>query len=382
MQSFQKEITLLNNERKNSKFSGYFVCLIASLFFLYEFIQINMFNSIEHSVVLAYKLDGIGIGFLSSIYFYSTVLFLLPAGQILDKFSPKLVILTTIFICIFGLTGFALTHNIFVACFCRFLEGIGSAFCFLGNFRIASNWVSKSELAFMTGAIVAIGMIGGIVAQTPLMLLVEKYGWRNSLFMDAFFGVFVFITIFLFVQDHPNEQLPLKNPVKTVNYFELLKISYLNKNNWLCGLYTCLMNSPMVVLGALWGSLYLKNAHGLSTHDASNVIGYVFIGCIIGSPFFGFLSSFFTRKILMITGGILTSVVLLAILSAGNASEFNFAVLFFLLGLFSSAQIFGYPTAAQNGPEEISAMSASVVSFTTMSGYIVFQPLFGYLLDI
>lgn len=55
---------------------------------------------------------------------------------------------------------------------------------------------------------------------------------------------------------------------------------------------------------------------------------------------------------------------------------------FLLLGIFSSTQILGYSTAAEIHPKKLSAMSASIVSFTMMCGYIVFQPLFGFLMDL
>jgi MFS family permease len=45
------------------------------------------------------------------------------------------------------------------------------------------------------------------------------------------------------------------------------------------------------------------------------------------------------------------------------------------------AQIISYPTVAESNPRIITATSVSVVSFTTLSGGAVFQPLFGYIMD-
>lgn len=369
----------------NKKIYAYFICFVAALFFLYEFIQINMFNSIDSFVAKSYGLDAAGLGFISSIYFYSTVAFLLPAGQLLDFFSAKKTILVTLLVCVIGLFGFAVTHNFYAACFFRLLEGVGSAFCFLGSFRIASNWVPKSELPFITGIIVTIGMLGGVIAQTPLSLLVSSFGWRNALQIDSLLGVIIFLIIMTFLHDSPNKRISPapENFQKTkIHYWKTLSLVYKNKHNWFCGLYTCLMNLPMVLLGALWGTLYLKNVNSLTAKNASEIISFLFIGCIIGSPFYGFLSKKIKNpKKLMIFGAISTLIIFITFM---NYSGNNLTLLigfFVALGFFSSSQIFGYPAAAMKAMPENFAMSASVVSFTTMSGYIVFQPLFGYLLD-
>ncbi len=288
------------------KYISWVACLVSSLFFLYEFIQINMFNSIDSYVMDAYGLSAKGLGFLSSIYFYSTVAFLLPAGQILDRFPPKKIITLTMFLCILGIFGFSITSNLIVAGMCRFLEGIGSAFCFLGSFKIAANWFPKNKLPFVTGIIITVGMLGGVIAQTPLTVLISKYGWREALVMDAFLGILILAAIFLFVIDGSTNFKKAQGDEKNKTYWLEMKSVYLNRSNWSCGVYTCLMNSAMVLLGALWGNLYLEQIHHFSKQDSSIILSMIFIGCIIGSPIFGFLSSAMkNKKKPMIFGAIL-----------------------------------------------------------------------------
>lgn len=354
------------------------VCLVASLFFLYEFIQINMFNSISQDVTRAFQLDATGLGLLSSCYFYSTVGFLLPAGQILDRFSPKNTILVTLLICVFGLVGFSRTDSFFLAAIFRFLEGIGSAFCFLGSFRIAAAWVSEKHLGFVTGLIITIGMLGGVLAQAPLQLLVKYFGWRDALLVDASLGILVALAILFIVKDAPRHLIG----VRKLEYWASLKTVYLNFHNWLCGFYTCILNLPLVLFGALWGNMYLEQVHHFSESQAAAIISLLFIGTIVGAPLAGLLSGKIgSRKIPMLFGALVSFLVASIIISLPSKSLLEFSVLFFLLGLFSSTQGLGYPAAAERNSPALAGMSASVVSFTTMSGYIVFQPLFGWIMD-
>jgi len=71
--------------------------------------------------------------------------------------------------------------------------------------RLATRWFRQSNLALVIGLVVTIAMLGGVVAQKPLSLLVQYVGWRESILMDAAFGLVIFLLIYLFVQDYPKE---------------------------------------------------------------------------------------------------------------------------------------------------------------------------------
>jgi fucose permease len=81
---------------------SWLVVLSAALFFFYEFIQMNMIGSLAPYLMQTFAIDATRLGNLSAAYFYSTILFLLPAGQILDRFSTRKVILTALLICSIG----------------------------------------------------------------------------------------------------------------------------------------------------------------------------------------------------------------------------------------------------------------------------------------
>ncbi|WP_218813807.1 MFS transporter [Rickettsiella endosymbiont of Dermanyssus gallinae] len=369
--------------KSNLGLKGWIVCFVASLFFLFEFLQVNMFSSIDPEVMKAYGLDSTQLGFLSSIYFYSTVVFLLPAGYLLDRFSPKKIILVTLILSIIGIIGFALSYELWLAAVYRCIEGIASAFCFLGCFKISTNWVPKSRLALATGLIMTIAMLGGVLAQTPLMLLVETYGWRNALLIDAMVGAVVGIAILSVVKDSPDNKRYMPNLVETINYWHAFKNAASKVSNWSCGIYTCLMNLPMMLLGAIWGSLFLMQAHSFARADAATIVSMIFIGTIVGAPIAGWASDFLCkRKAVMWFAALLSLILTVFITYQPHLSKNAELLVFFLVGFISSAQILGYPTAAQNDRIGIPAMSASIVSFTTMSGYIVFMPLFGWVMNI
>lgn len=366
--------------------SPWVVCLSAALFFFYEFIQSNMFSSIAVDVMAAFHINAESYSWLTSIYFLANVIFLFPAGAILDRFSTKRVILISLGLCIIGTFLFAQSTSYWIALICRFLTGIGSAFCFLSCIRLASRWFSASRMAAATGTIVTFAMTGGMVAQTPLTLLIQHYDWRTAITLDALLGLVIFLAIILLVKDYPpgselmeNER---KDALKKIGLLESMRRAYFQMRNILCGIYSSLMNMPIVILGAMAANIYLMQADHMSRTSASYAASLLFIGALIGAPVVGWVSDYFHRKrMLMFLGTILSFIVMWCLLYVHRFSVLEVSSLFFMLGLFTSTQILTYPMVAESNPREITATAVSVISIMTQGGPLLYQNIFGHWLQ-
>ena len=104
------------------------VVIAAALFFFYEFIQMNVINAINVDLMKEFALTPTELGFFSSTYFYATVLFLIPAAMILDRFSTKRVVMLALGVCVLGNLMFGYASTVSIAMVSRFFTGIGSAF--------------------------------------------------------------------------------------------------------------------------------------------------------------------------------------------------------------------------------------------------------------
>lgn len=369
-----------------NSFKAWFVVLTAGTFFFYEFIQLNMFDAISRNLMQDFNVSATLLGALSAIYFVANVLFLFIAGNILDRFSTRRIILTALTICIIGVVGLANAHSFLSASIARFLMGIGSAFCFLSSIRLASRWFPSNKMALVTGVLVAFAMTGGVVAQTPMTLLVHALHWRNALAVDACFGLVFVILISLFVQDFPPHHQKTHRAeqmmIREVGLLRSMRLAYFRLQNWLGGIYCCLMNLPIAVLGGLWGVMYLMDTHNLSKLDASYITSALFAGCLIGAPLAGWISDKMTlRKPPMIYGAIISLILVCILVYVPNLSFFSLLILFGLIGLTTGAQIISYALVAESAQPIVTAMSVSVVNISVMSGYWIFQPIFGRLMD-
>jgi MFS family permease len=370
----------------SNKFLPWIVCLTCGLFFFYEFIQMNMTNSLSTYLMQAFHVDGNQLGILSATYFDANLLFLFPAGIILDRFSTKKIVLITLGICIIGTALFAGSTSLAWASAYRFLTGIGSAFCFLSCMRLASVWFHDKQLALIVGLIMTLAFLGGTVAQAPLTLVINAYGWREAIYIDAFLGVLIFILIAIFVKDYPDYTAELREKrrlqLQEVGFWKSLKLSYLNWQNWLSGICTNMMNLPVFILGAIWGGVFLVQTQGYTHTEASIITGMIFIGTLVGSPVMGWFSDRIQRRKAPLIVGALLSLIIVTYIVYGSQHHFDTLIgLFFLLGFVSSAQIINYPLVAEKNASYLTATSVSVVSFNAIAGGAIFQPVVGWLLD-
>lgn len=361
------------------------VCFSAALFFFFEFMQVNMFNAITPALMKEFSLSATRVGEISANYFYANLLFLFPAGMILDRISTRKVILFAMFLSVLCTYLFAFAKTIWVIEVCRFVTGIGGSFCFLSCIRLASRWFPPRRLALVIGLIVTMAMFGGMLAQTPMTLLTDMYGWRTMLLIDATVGVLMLMVIYAFVRDYPPAIINKHDhhqPISSSEFWPALGKALLNKQNWLGGLYTSLMNLPIFLLGAMWGSLYLVQIHGLGRTQASFATSMIFIGTIVGSPVVGWLSDRLgLRKLPMIVFAVLSLVVILIVMFVPSLSLFSLLVLFFAIGLFTSAQIISYPLIAESNPRALTGTAGGIASTLIMAGGIS-QPLFGALMGL
>lgn len=198
-------------EVKSNPLSGrwmaWLVCLSAGLFFFYEFFQLNLFDVINQPLRDDFHINAASLSLMSSYFVWANVLFLIPAGFILDKYSTRNVILCAMLLCILGTLGFALTTSFVLASFFHALSGVGNAFCFLACVILVARWFSHGR-ALVMGCIVTMAFIGGMVAHTPLAQLTSYLGWRYALVVDAGVGLVLLLWISLVVKDYPSHAKP------------------------------------------------------------------------------------------------------------------------------------------------------------------------------
>ncbi len=383
-----KKVSTQSNASKNDHVkTAWLVVLAASLFFFYEFIQLNLFNAIDVQLMQAFQLNAPQLGQLSSMYFYANALLLFPAGILLDRYSTKKLLLLAVVLCTVGTFAFGIAQTYLLAAAGRFIVGCGAAFCFLSCIRLASRWFPPSKMAFVTGIVVTMAMLGGLVAQTPFEILSNAIGWRNAVLIDAALGIFVGLAILFLVQDRPpnshEDSQAEKAHLQSLGLWKSIGLVLSNKNNWFGGIYTSLLNLPVFLLGALFGIHYLVEVHHISSVQASYATTMFFVGVTLGSPAFGWFSDHIGRRVLpMIVGAVLSLIVMLILMYVPDLSLSTLIFLFFLIGFVTSSQVLSYPAIAELNPIALTSTAVSIASVSIMLSGAIFQPFFGWIMQL
>lgn len=219
-----------------------------------------MFNVLSPNLMRAFHIGASCLGHLSENYFYANVIFLFPAGMLLNRVSTRKVIILAMaaaasVVCTFS---FAASTSIWQVDLCRFVTGIVGSFCLLSNVRLASRWFEPRQMALVIRLIVTLAMIGGMVAQTPFTFLTDALGWRMTLLIDASLGLIMLLLIVLLVKDFPRGQASLFREhqmyLHDLGLWRVLWRTVKNSQNLIIrwGLYSSLMNFPIFFAGRLY----------------------------------------------------------------------------------------------------------------------------------
>lgn len=368
--------------RQEGSFKAWLICLSAGLFFLYEFFQLNIFDTINSELQIAFNADAVQLGWMSSSYLLADIIFLLPAGMLLDRFSPRKVILAALSVCVLGTLGFALTNSYPLAFFFHFLSGIGNAFCFLSCVMLISRWFPPKRQAFLIGIVVTMAFIGGMLAHAPFAKLNALYGWRHALLMDAVLGGVILLWIYAVVEDRPKGSTVATSDHRD-GWLPGFMLAFKNGQNWLAGLYTSFLNLPIMVFGALWGSNYLMSVFSIEKMAASTITANILLGSIIGCPLAGWLSDKSgKRKPIMILGALISLLLMIPLYQNAPLSSLNLHWLFFFLGVATSTQVISYPLVAESNPSKYTGVATGLASVLIMGGAGVAQMIFSSVLQI
>jgi MFS family permease len=329
----------------------------------------------------SFHIDITRLGLISSVYFLASIMSLIPAGILLDRYSTRTLILIAMSTTVGSITLFALAPTPWIALSARFIAGISGAFCFISTIRLATRWFPPEKLAQVTGLVVAFGMLGGIMAQTPLCLLVEQIGWRPATLGVALSGLCLLLVVYRTVIDYPpGYRLDESNKMVDTKP-QSLRATLTNIQNWLTGCYISLMNLPIFILGAMWGALFLTQAYGLTSTQASKVSSMLFVGMIVGSPCMGWLSDKIKRRQLpLIFFSFMMLFPLGALVLTSYLSFFSLIITFFAIGFFCSAHIIGYSQIAESNPKSAIATAEGLASTLMIAGGLT-QGLFAWILQ-
>jgi MFS family permease len=324
-------------------------------------------------------LDTEGLGLLSAGFFYAFALTQIPISIFLDKLGAKRLMIALSFVGMAGAIMFSLAQGLVMGLAGRLLLGVGMACNLMGPLKLLTEWFPPRTFATASGLLYAIGTLGNIVAATPLVLLVEQFGWRLS--FQAVIAVHLLLTLTLFwvVQDRPAEKAfyppPSAGGLRPAFLFGNLGILMRSKDYWIISAGTFVRYGTHAALQTLWAGPLLMEAMGFLPVQAGNILLMMNLGLILGGPLWGAVSDrIFETPKWVIAGGLLMLALITSILRAlpPGTSALLAGVIFLAFGLASASGMHVYAHIKALVPKDMAGAAMSGTNFFTMMGPAVF----------
>src|SRR3984893_6852370 len=102
----------------------------------------------------------------------------IPTGVLVDSWGARRLLMTGAIAAAAGMCLFGATSSYALASAGRLVVGGATAVGWVVTLKLASHWFPRERFAMLSGLGLMMGNVGALVAQVPLRLLVEDFGWR------------------------------------------------------------------------------------------------------------------------------------------------------------------------------------------------------------
>lgn len=349
-----------------------------TLFYFFEAIQFGYFNVLAPGFLKSGIYDQQQIAALSSAYMYGIIFGLIPVGLI-DRFSMRKILLWSILGSVIGAFLLFVCDQYYFRWIARFICGFfGGAFSFVCGIRIVA-LLFPNRFTYYLGLFLSAGTLGSLACLYPLLLAIQYFGVSSAMAIVAIFGLFVMIFNIFYL--HPKEDHAAKKATtgSLKNWIKIIK----NTRNWLDCIMVILLDTPVSILGTLWGIVILMNIFQLSEVVSTWIMMVFFLGMMVGYPVCGMLADRHNDSKWIILIGAVISLLIVALMIFNHT--LNTAILFILflgLGFFSSCQSLGFTWLTKNMPPDLIGRNSAFNSMLFMGTNGGFKQFSAYLLSI
>ena len=317
-------------------------------------------------------LDYQQLGLLGAVFFYTFALVQLPMGLILDRVGPRLTIFSLNLIGCVGALLFALASSPANAVLGRALLGLGMASNLIGPLALLARWFPARRFATVQGLFMAVGTMGGILATSPLALLVGGLGWRGSFMLLAGLNLVLALIVILFIRNRPPERPDGPSPVRPAPpMLATLRILLGSKDYWLISWSTFFRYGVYASIQTLWAGPYLIQQLGMSPVQAGQLLLAMNAAFILGAPATGWTADSLlrSRKWTVVLGmAVMACAVLVLGLWEEGIAMAGLVALFLVLGFSNSVGNLMYPHIKNLMPPEMVGTALAGINFFTMAG--------------
>lgn len=362
---------------------------ILSLCYVIVFFHRLAVGVVRDNLVNEFNISSTTFANLGSAYFYSYMLMQIPAGILADTLGARYTVTIGTALAGIGSIVFGIAPSIGIAFVGRLLVGIGVSVVFIAILKVQTEWFYEREFGTMSGLTSFVGNLGGILAQTPLVILVSILTWRYTFIMIGAVSIVIAIMAFIIVRNKPAQMgLPSimdlegrKVGPQRVKIFDALIDVCKNPNTWPPFFLFAGFFGAYVALTGTWGQSYLIGVYKISKISAANYIMLGVIGLSIGSFIIGGLSDRIKlRKKPILAFGTAYIIAWLSFVYL-RPQGIILGINLFILGFSCSAFVLGWACGKEANNPKFAGMSTSVVNIGGFVGAAIVPLILGGVID-
>ena len=275
---------------KTNRWLIFSVCsLLFVMSMLYRASIVLIAPEISHDLSLSPQ----DLGLLGAIFFYVFGLAQLPLGFFLDQMRPKRIMLFLNMTAVLGALIFAAAQGRGTGLLGRSLLGLGMSANIVGSLTLYVAWFKPSEFASVAGLTFGIGALGGLLATSPLHILVAVIGWRMVFVVLALITFILTVAFYYIVQDDPSQGTRARLAPGSQNRLSIMETcrTLFTNFSYVCiSVMAGLRYGVYAAVQSLWAGPFLILYLGVPIVLAAHLLLLLNIGFILGGPLSGFLN--------------------------------------------------------------------------------------------
>jgi len=339
----------------------------------------------------AFNVGATGLGTLSATYFYAYVAMQIPIGILVDSWGARKLLLVGTLSTACGSFLFGGTGHFGLACIARAIIGGATAVAWISTLKLITHWFPARRFALLTGLSLLIGNVGALVAQTPLRLLVQRFGWRPVIVASGVIALIIAGLVAWWVRNDPGEIGRASYAPESLRSSRASSLGeqirgvgqlFRYRNTWLIFFAQGGLLGPVLTFAGLWGPPYLEARYDMTPTGAADVDMAMLLAFAVASPIMGHCSDLIGgRKPLYVGSAVVAVLTWAAMVLVPGLSAGTFVALAAIAGFAGSCCILGFAFGKESVPEKHLGTITGVMNMGNIIGPMVLQPGIGLLLD-
>jgi len=226
------------------------------------------------------------IGMVTSAYFYGYMAMQLPARVMVDRWGVRCTVVLSLVTSALGTFWFTHTSTVQMAATTRAFIALGDALIWSSLIKFTAQWFPASRFGLVSGLSQVCGYIGGLLATTPLAVLVSLVDWRGAFRLLTSVIIANLMVLCVLLRNHPAAP---SDPERRLGSL-LREAARALRRSTTWGPVMTYLGSYLTTasLSGVWGVPLFMQAYGLSRATASTrmfvfMLGYACGAVVLGS---------------------------------------------------------------------------------------------------